>query len=411
MKISNRGYKGVFTGLSVVFAALVILLSGVVTPADASGITVYKDGDKYVKMGGRMQLQYHFNNTQTSTADPSGTDKVFFRRLRPFIEGSVVKDWKGKFQWDMGKGVDGNEIAIKDAYMEYYGIKNLKILIGNVLFPFSQEALTSSKKQQFVERTLVGDHHYGTTDRNAGVHVMGSLLGKKITYFASAVMATVKPGNNDIDFGSPINRSSAANQGYMLGGRVSFHPFGFMGMSQGDLAKGSLKARVNVAAYGWQNDDDNNKNTNASGMNTTIGKADVDNVEGLEVSGALHFKGISIDTEYNRFRAETVDRTVGTTAAKRLTSGIYQDGATTLENLLVKGGYMILANRLEAVVGFERQDANNYAKKWRRTSFGANYFVKGHHIKGQVTYRIGENLNGVDGKDANEVFVQAQYVF
>jgi len=411
MKSKAMRTKRGFVGFAVFMMALAILFTGSVQKADASGITVYHDGDKYVKIGGRMQLQYHFKNMQTSTSDPVGTDSVFFRRLRPFIEGSVVKNWKGKFQWDMGKAKDSNEIAIKDAYLEYFGIPNLKILVGNVLFPFSQEALTSSKKQQFVERTLVGDHHYGTTDRNAGLHVMGTAIGKKITYAASAVMATVSPNNNDINFGSPINRSSSSNQGYMVGGRVSFHPFGHMGMSQGDLAKGGLKARVNVAAFGWQNDDDNNLNTNVSGMDTSGTKADVDNVEGLEFSGAVHVIGFSVDAEYNRFRPETVDRTVGTTPTKRLTSGIYQDGATTLENLLIKGGYMILANRLEAVVGFERQDANNYAKKWRRTSFGANYFVKGHHIKGQVTYRIGENLNGVDGKDENEVFVQAQYVF
>ncbi len=404
MKISNGGYKKVFTGLGIVLVALFTLMTGVVNNADASGIVVYKDGDKYVKIGGRIQLQYHFKNMQTATTDPAGEDSIFFRRLRPFIEGSVTKNWKGKFQWDMGDAAGDNEIAIKDAFIGYSGPHNIKIEFGNAYFRFSQEDLTSSKKQQLVERTFVGDHNYGSPERNTGVHLTGSLLEKKVTYGLSVAIADIDPDSKKLDFDTPVNQNSDFNQGTMIGARVSFHPFGHLSMSQGDLGKGGLKAVVNVAGYGWQNDDDNNTRTNISGMDTSGGsKLDVDNVEGIEVSGAVRFKGVSVDAEYNSFRAETVDN--------RATGGIYKDGSTTLENFAVEGGYMILANRLEVVAAFQRQDADNYAKKWKRTSFGLNYFVSGHHVKGQVVYRMGENLDGVDGKDENEVFVQAQYVF
>jgi len=399
--------KKVFAGVSVFVMALAILFTAAVQYADASGITVYRDGDKYVKIGGRIQMQYHFQNMQTSTTDPAGMDNIFFRRLRPFIEGSVTKNWKGKFQWDMGDAGDGNEIAIKDAFVGYSGPHDIKIEFGNAYFRFSQEDLTSSKKQQLVERTFVGDHNYGSPERNAGVHLTGSLLNKKVTYGASLAIASIDPDAKKLDFDTPVNRNSDFNEGYMAGARVSFHPFGYLPMSQGDLAKGGLKAVVNVAGYGWQNDDDNNTYTNMSGKVSTAGithnKFDVDNVEGLELSTAVRFKGISVDAEYNRFRAETVDN--------RATGGIYRNGASTLENLAIEGGYMILANRLEVVAAFQRQDASNYAKKWRRSSVGLNYFIKGNHIKGQVTYRIGENLDGIDGKDNKEVFVQTQYVF
>ncbi len=404
MKRVEMRSRKFLAGFSVFLMALAILFTGALQSAHASGITVFHDGDKYVKIGGRIQLQYHFKNMQTAKTDPAGTDKIFFRRLRPFIEGSVIKGWKGKFQWDMGESEDGNEIAIKDAFIGYAGPYDIHIEFGNAYFRFSQEDLTSSKKQQLVERTFAGDHNYGSPERNAGIHLTGSLLEKKLTYGASLAIASIDPDSNKLDFDTPINRNSDFNQGYMAGARVSFHPFGHLSMSQGDLAKGPLKAVVNVAGYGWQNDDDNNTNTNLKGKDTSKGKKfDVDNVEGLEVSGAVRFKGISVDAEYNRFRAETADN--------RATGGIYKDGATTLENYVFEGGYMVLANRLELVAAFQSQDANNYAKKWRRTSVGANLFLKGHHLKGQVTYRIGENLNGVDGKDENEIFVQTQIVF
>ncbi len=70
---------------------------------------MYKEGDKYVKIGGLIQLQYHL-------IDPAGgetSDEVLFRGLRPCIEGNIHKDWKGKFQWDMDKAEGEREVFTK----------------------------------------------------------------------------------------------------------------------------------------------------------------------------------------------------------------------------------------------------------------------------------------------------------
>jgi len=73
---------------------------------------------------------------------------------------------------------------------------------------------------------------------------------------------------------------------------------------------------------------------------------------------------------------------------------------------------MLPNNMFEIVAGYQVQDADNYEEEWTRTSFGANYFVtRNHDIKLQATYRIGENLDGIEDNDADEIFVQAQYVF
>jgi len=131
---------------------------------------------------------------------------------------------------------------------------------------------------------------------------------------------------------------------------------------------------------------------------------DVDSVNGFEVSGAVRFMGFSVDAEYNFFNSELVDDGV--------TAGIYENSETDLENWAVEGGYMLPGNMVEIVAGYESQDADNYAEAWNRTSVGANYFFTGNHdIKLQATYRMGENIDGVDGDDADEVFVQMQYVF
>ena len=377
-----------------------LLTGGIAATSDAAGITVYKDGDKYVKMGGRIQLQYHYINPDMG----SSSDDLFFRRLRPYVEGSIHKDWKGKFQMDFGKADGENEVAVKDAYMQYLGFSNMKLTIGNANFPFSRELLTSSKKQQLVERTFVGDHNYGTPDRNAGVHLTGHALeGEKLTWGASASSAEIDPDNKKLDFDTPVNRNDDFNQGWMIGGRVDYHPFGLLKFEQGDF-KREIKATIGVAAYHWSNDDDNNTYTDAAGLCIGSGKCDVDKVTGFEISTAFRGYGLSIDAEYNILKPELVDQS--------FTGGIYQNGETDLKNWAIEGGYMFTGNMFEIGAGYQSQDADGYSDKWTRTSFFSNWFItKNHDIKTQLTYRIGKNVDGVKDNDVDEIFLQAQYVF
>jgi phosphate-selective porin OprO/OprP len=373
----------------IIHAAVITALATPI-PAFAGGIT-YKDGDDYLKVGGRIQLQYY----QVQPDGGDTTDEIFFRRLRPYIEGSTHKDWKAKIQWDMGKAEGENEIAVKDAYFQYKGMSNAKLTIGNANFPFSREFLTSSKYQQLVERTFVGDHNYGTPDRNVGIHMTGNTESKKVTWGASGTIASIDPDNKKLDFDTPVNRNDDFNDGFMIGGRVDFHPFGKLKFSQGDFS-GKTKATIGVAAFSWGNDGDNN--TYAPGDS----KADVDSVTGVEVSGAFRSSGFSVDAQYNTFDADTV--------LAGITDGIYKNGTTTLTNAAIEGGYMI-NNTIEIVAGYQTQDADGYATAWNRTSVGANWFINKHDTKVQLTYRMGENLNGVENADEDEVFLQTQFVF
>ncbi len=382
----------------LIAAAVIAGMSAAAAAAHAGGVK-YQDGDKWFEIGGRIQLQYH----QVDPDDGDSVDDLFFRRLRPYIEGSVHPDWYGKFQFDYGKAEGENEMAIKDAYLAYTGLDNVKIRVGNASFPFSREYLTSSKRQQLVERTFVGDHNYGTPDRNAGIHLTGGIMDKQITWGISGAVAHIDPDADKLDFDTPVNRNSDFNEGYIIGGRVDYHPFGYLKMAQGDFAR-ELKATIGLAAFTWSNDDDNNTYTDANDISTSASKPDVDQVTGFEISGAIRYMGVSVDAEYNLFNAETID--------SGFTGGIYENGETDLENWALEGGYMLPNNMFEIVAGYQVQDADNYEEEWTRTSFGANYFVtRNHDIKLQATYRIGENIDGLEDNDADEIFVQAQYVF
>ncbi len=357
----------------------------------AAGVT-FKDGDKYVKFGGRIQLQYYMEDVDGG----SSTDKLQFRRIRPYIEGSIHKDWKGKFQWDMGK----SDIELKDNYFEYSGFEGVKVRLGNANFPFSRELLTSSKYQQLVERTFVGDHNYGTPDRQAGVHLIGEASEGKVTWGASVAKAAHDPDEKKLDFETIIslNKESDWSEGNLIGARIDFHPFGTVKMSQGDFSK-DVKATIGAGVFSWSNDNDNLNPLSA----THTSKLDLDDATGFEVSAAIRGSGFSVDAQYNVFEASLVDAGV--------TSGIYLNSESTLTNYAVEGGYMIVDEKLELVAGYQSQDADAYADSWDRTSIGVNYFLKKHDIKLQFSYRMNENKDGKIGNDVDELFVQAQYVF
>ncbi len=391
---------------------LVVLAAAGVGAAHASGVTVYNQDDQFIKLGGRVQVQYH----QKSPEGKSSEDKIFLRRLRAYIEGSLYKDWKAKIQWEMGKAKDDNELAVKSAYMQYKGFSGGKLYIGNFKAGFSRENLNSSKKQQLVERTFVGDHNYGVAEYLLGVRFDGYAADKKITYILSAGGMNIDPDDSKLDFDTPINNGSDWNQGWVIAGRVDYHPFGYLPFSQGDFDR-EQKLTIGLGAFGWSNDGDNNTNTDAvgnhkatyidtEGNTKTNRKVDVDSANGIELSAAYRNAGFSVDAQYNVINASTVDN--------NYTGGIFKAGETTLTQMALEGGYMVIPARLELVAGVQTMDADGYKKVWTRNSLGINWFFHKHDIKVQLTYRQGSNLydkDGKDGKDQDELFLQTLYVF
>ncbi len=362
--------------------------------ANAAGITVYEQDERYVKLGGRIQVQYRLES-------PDGgddKDSIFLRRFRPYIEGSLHKDWKGMIQWEMGKAKDDNELAVKSAYMQYKGFSSGKLTFGNVKMAFSRENLTSSKRQQLVERTFVGDHNYGVAEYMLGLRFDGYAADKKVTYTLSAGGMNIDPDDKKLDFDTPANTAKDWNEGWVFGGRIDYHPFGYLPFSQGDFER-EQKLTIGLGAFSWSNDGDNNTYTKTP----KAGKADVDSANGVELSAAYRNAGFSADAQYNLINASTVDGTYS--------GGIFEDGETSITQMSLKGGYMVIPSRLELVAGVQSMDADGYSKTWTRNSVGVNWFLHKHDIKVQLTYRQGKNLNGKDGDDQNELFLQTQYVF
>lgn len=385
--------------------ALLVILTGyvlaasVIPSAAEAGVVVYDKDGKKIELGGRIQIQY----LATDLDEGESSDRIFFRRLRPYIAGTVTEKWYGKIEFDFGDAAGAEEVALKDAYVQYLGWERLKLTFGNAKTPYSREFLTSSIRQQTVERTFVGDHNFGAPDRQLGVKLEGMSGNEKVAFALAAGAEHHDPDAERLDFDTPANDREDWNQGLVLGGRIDLHPRGKVDFSQGDFERGSLRVALGLAAFTWSNDGDNDTYTSADGRSLSAGKADLDRADGAEVSLALRGRGLSIDAEYNAISGDTV--------VEGFTGGLYRDGATDLDILSVKGGYMFPKSRIELVVAWESLDATNYETAWERTSLGLNYFWNRHNMKAQLALRTDDNFLGARGSDQELTFFMLQFAF
>jgi hypothetical protein len=376
------------------------LLAALIAVPAMAGVVVYEEGDKKVELGGRIQIQY----VNIDPSDGDSEDEVFFRRMRPYIAGTVSKDWWGKLQFDFGKSIDGNEVAVKDAYMQYKGWDNMTLTIGNSKTPFSREYLTSSKRQQTVERGFVGDHNFGTPDRQLGFKLEGRNESKKVTWAVAAGGLHVDPDARRIDFDTPVNNAGDWNEGLVVAGRIDFHPKGFMKFDQGDFNTDETLYNFSLGFFSWSNDGDNNTYTDpTTGISTSSSKADLDSAEGLELSAGIRGHGFSADAEYQLVSGDTVDT--------GFTGGAFLNGSTELDKYQVEAGYMFPSNSFELAGKIQSMDADNFQTAWEATEVAFNYFWNKHKVKVQFVYRMGENVFGVPGDDLDTALMQWQFVF
>lgn len=371
-----------------------------------AGIKVYEDGERFIEIGARIQIQYLYFSESPSEGEGESGDSIFFRRLRPYIAGSVTKNWLGKIQWDMGKSIDSDELAIKDAYMQYLGWKNHKIFIGNSKTVFSREFLTSSKRQQTVERWFVGQHNFGSPDRMLGLRLDGNSDSKRFEYKVNIGGQSFDPDNRRMDFDTPVNDAGDFNLGWVGAGRLTFYPKDPIRRDQGDFKRGSFNYALEAAAFVWANNEEDLTYTDEIDGDQVCNndrKCDLDGATGWELSGGIRGRGLSVDLEYNQVFGEMV--------AENVNSGMYVDGETTIKKWQLEGGYMLANLPLEFVYKRDSMDADGYERKWYANDIGVNYFFNKHKAKVQLLYRMESNVLGQDGDDRNQLVMQWQFVF
>lgn len=358
---------------------------------------------------GKIQVQYYDSDSD----DPSNEDDLFLRRFRPFFLGRIARSWSWKWEIELSTdiesgGIDFEQLDIRDAYLRYEGFRatGWRLTIGNQKAPFSRDFLTPSTHQLLVERTFVGKTSGGVPDRTLGAHFRAESHEGKVAYWGSVGALGHDPGTSRIKFDSLVGGSGSLNEGLLISGRVDLHPRGGMTFFDGDPHTPRLRYTWSLAGYVWENDGSNDSFTEG-GVAVDPERADLDSATGLELSGGLRGRGVTLDWQLNCIRGETV--------VPDFTGGIYVGGGTDLEVAAIEGGYWIRNRPVELGAALARLEADGYSEAWESATLTLNLhgwrWVSWFTGRLQISHEWTFSRQGVPGDDFRETRVQFQYLW
>ncbi len=357
-----------------------------------AAIPIYQNGSDFrLDLGIRVQIQY-FHLSGGSFPE----EKLYFRRLRPVLNATLSPDWEAEAEFDFGETVEGEAVEFKDVFVSYLGWEDrgFTLSLGNEKAVFSRQLQSSSKRLTLVERGFVGIDDFGSLDRVLGVRVDGHDSRGRFKMAASAGLASHQLDPTQMEFESPLNAPEDANRGWSFSGRVELSPLGDVDYDQGDFGSDRVRYAVSASAYRWFED---GSSSNVPGV------SNLDKSRGVELSSALRGRGLSADAEVQWVRGETLDRA--------FTGGLYERGEAELTKLSLQSGYMVVAERLEIVGGFDRLDAATYESAWQRWTLGATHYWKRERLKLQLNYVLHRSFQGITYEDPQALSTQLQLVF
>ena len=347
-----------------------------------------------VSWNGYLQPQYEVHD-----GDDGTTDRAFFRRLVVGLQASLPRDWTTALQIDVAPVASGdsNRLIVKDAFLRFTGWEDHGVLltIGNQKTPFSRSLLASSSRRALVERPFTGDRGLGSPGRTLGIRGEGWHQGRRLYWSSSLGSAHVSPDHDEIRVEGVADAGDGWNEGPIVSARIEAHPHGEVPRTQGDFTNGPFRWTVGAGFYRWWNDDDV---VPAGGV-----AADATRVTGLEVSGGIRGRGLSIDGEYQHTSASSLNSS--------LDAGLYREGHASLDKASVEAGYLLVGRHLEALLGLDIANAPAYATPWRRLAPGLNWYVNAHSLKFSLMHRESFDDQGVRRARSRATYLQAQISF
>lgn len=257
--------------------------------------------------------------------------------------------------------------VLEDYYLDWVPIAAFGIKAGQYKVPFLIQELTSSGKQQFVDRSLATG--FFNLARDLGVTLHGELFRKRLSY---AVFVMNGDGINT------INR----NKSYLTGLRLEVPILGAYDSAEADPGDSETPQLGVGLAYAFNKAGGATQNgTIAAGTKASAATLDV----GFKYRGlSLHGAGM-----YGRDHGGAAVTNWGYYA---------QAGSFVLPR------HLEVAGRASGAI-FKGPTRNQY-----EYAVGLNYFVKGHALKLQTDYALLLNARG-QGLTDHRIRTQAQVVF
>lgn len=307
------------------------------------------------------RLQFRFTGEDAEAGD--GTTFFEIPRARTKLEGWAYTE-KLTFELQLDWADKGN--VLKDAAISYQATKALQVTVGQFKAPFGRQELTSSSRQQFVDRSDASDEF--APGRDVGVQLTGAALGKRVVWQAGAF------NGNGRSFAN-------ADGSLMVVGRVTWQPFGDVKYSDGDFESRTRPLFAIAANYA------NNDRAGATSSN------DVSH-EILGADVAFKHRGFSLLTEY--FTRDNDPET---------------GAGSTSDGWYVQPGWFLVRDRFEIAARYGVVDPSDRAGGDSRTETGLafSWYLRKHNVKLQTDVRRIEDDDA--GETRREARVQLQLTF
>ncbi|WP_437808585.1 porin [Sorangium sp. So ce1078] len=353
-----------------------------VTAAPGKGFTVRTADDSF---SSTIRARVQIRETITHTAEDD-TNEINVKTVRLTTSGHVLSpDLKYSVQLAFGGNDFEKDSAspVFDAFVEYTGIRDLNVRVGQFFVPFDRARTTREFTLQLVDRQIAVREL--TLDRDVGLMLSSPDLfglGGRISY------------NLFVGGGEGRNRFGGQEHGPLAVARLSFRPFGaFDDDQEGDLSR-EAKPRLAVGVAGGYNHQTNRQNS-TYGATLSLGTADY-----LHGAADLVFKyaGFSLSAEAVARHAgrDSLEGEVDGAPAREWTRSGYgyfvQSGFLLTERVEIAARW----DQIFAESGTDPKLVELVDTQGKQVGGGLNYYLNGYALKLQGDYFY------IFGKDASE---------
>lgn len=354
----------------------------------------YKDGKlgfKFpageVSLSNRVQARF----THAEAASGPDIDSFRIRRAKTAIEGRIYEDWRFKLQanWVGGSVVEsvtfdpttqtlrptaGRGAVLEDAEIWWARHPLATVWMGQGKAFFGRQELTSSGKQQFVDRSVFSGRFF--PGRDQGVGLIGVNQGKTFEY------------NLGIYNGNQLNRAANDNDEFMYIGRAVWTPFGEYKLEESSLDYPTTpKLAIGVGFL---------ENTTGTETSTSNSKVDVSRV-GAEV--AFKLRGFNLVGEY--VQEESEPQVAG--------------GTTDIDGFYAQAGYLFPTQKFELAGRYSEFSSDDTISSTfpdlTETGGALSWYFAKHNHKLQADVIEVERDTGSGPVKTTEARLQLQLVF
>lgn len=353
------------------------------------GVT-FESADKTFKVRITNRVQIRYTHEDPDFGDSKGSFRI--RRYKFKIDGHAFTHWKYKLQVNFAAGsVEGdNDALLEDVYLQYTKNHWVQPFMGQGKAYFSRQALVSSGKQQFVDRTFITSGGNAEVARQIGIGLVGTDKKKRYEY---------NFGIYNGDGTNSINQKENQNDKFLYVARFVWTPFGEYKLAESSLDRpDSSKLALGIA---WRSD------TITEDFDTggPPGVVPVDlDVSAYGFEYAYKIKGFNTTGEW-------ITATEDVPSADLVGNIIITEQETDF--WYIQAGYLLPMN-LEFAGRWAKLDPEELGAlaslDGDSRGIAVSYYIRGHQYKVQADYRQIDFDDPVE-EDFNEFRVQFQFAF